>query len=61
MPKIHYLTQASARPPTFVFFTNRRSEKFHFSFERFLVNELRRAFDFEGTPIVIKTKRKSRG
>jgi GTPase len=61
MPKIHYLTQASARPPTFVFFTNRRSEKFHFSFERFLINELRRAFDFEGTPIVIKTKRKSRG
>ncbi len=58
MPKIHYLTQPSVRPPTFVFFTNRRSEKLHFSFERFLANELRRAFDFEGTPIVIKTKRK---
>lgn len=57
MPKIHYVTQPSARPPTFVFFTN-GSQKFHFSFERFLANQLRRVFDFEGTPIVIKTKRK---
>jgi len=57
MPKIHYVTQPSARPPTFVFFTN-RTEKFHFAFERFLANQLRRAFDFEGTPIVIRTKRK---
>jgi GTP-binding protein len=48
------------RPPTFVFFTN-RIEKFHFSFERFLANQLRRVFDFEGTPIVIKNKRKRKG
>jgi GTP-binding protein len=60
MPKIHYVTQPSVRPPTFVFFTN-RAEKFHFSFERYLANQLRRAFDFEGTPIVIKNKRKSKG
>lgn len=55
--KIQFVTQPSVRPPTFVFFTN-RGEKFHFSFERFLINQLRRAFDFEGTPLVIKTKRK---
>jgi GTP-binding protein len=60
MPKIQYVTQPSVRPPTFVFFTN-RSEKLHFSLERFLANQLRRAFDFEGTPIVIKTKRKRKG
>jgi GTP-binding protein len=56
-PKIHYVTQPSIRPPTFVFFTS-RGEKFHFAFERFLANQLRRAFDFEGTPVVIKTKAK---
>ncbi|MCH8923214.1 MAG: NAD(P)-binding domain-containing protein [Planctomycetes bacterium] len=37
-----------------------RPEKFHFSFQRFLINQLRAAFDFEGTPIVVKSKRKSR-
>ncbi len=56
-PKISYVTQAAVRPPTFVFFTN-RAEKFHFAFERFLANQLRRAFDFEGTPLVVKSKRK---
>jgi GTP-binding protein len=60
MPNIHYVTQPSIRPPTFVFFTS-RALRFHFSFERFLANQLRQAFDFEGTPIVIKTKRKRRG
>jgi GTP-binding protein len=60
MPNIHYVTQPSIRPPTFVFFTS-RAVKFHFSFERFLANQLRQAFDFEGTPIVIKTKRKRKG
>jgi GTP-binding protein len=55
--KIGFVTQPAVRPPTFVFFTN-RGQKFHFSFERFLINQLRRAFDFEGTPLVIKTKRK---
>jgi GTP-binding protein len=56
-PKIYYVTQASVRPPTFVFFTS-SGEKFHFGFERFLVNQLRRAFDFEGTPLVIKCRPK---
>jgi GTP-binding protein len=54
--KIHYITQASMRPPTFIVFTDRQS--LHFSAERFLINRLREKFGFEGTPIVIKTKRR---
>ena len=53
--KVLYLTQAGVRPPTFVLFTN-RPEKLHFSFERFLENQIRRHFGFTGTPLVIKTK-----
>ncbi len=53
--KIKYITQASIRPPTFVAFTDR---PLHFSAERFLANQLRKRFGFEGTPIVIKTKRR---
>jgi GTP-binding protein len=55
--RIYYLTQASVRPPTFVVFTD-KGEKVHFSEERFLMNRLRERFGFEGTPIVIKTKRR---
>jgi GTPase len=55
-PRIRYLTQASVRPPTFVAFTD-RPEKLHFSAERYLVNRLREKFGFEGTPVVVKTKR----
>lgn len=58
-PKIRYVTQAGVAPPTFVFFIT-GDDKFHFSFERFLVNQLRAAFPFEGTPVVVKTKRKRR-
>jgi GTPase len=54
--KIHYMTQASIRPPTFIVFTDRPN--LHFSAERFLINRLREKFHFEGTPIVIKTKRR---
>ncbi len=53
--KLKYITQASIRPPTFVAFTDRA---LHFSTERFLANQLRKRFGFEGTPIVIKTKRR---
>jgi GTPase len=56
-PKIRYLTQASTRPPTFVVFTD-EARKLHFSAERFLANRLREKFEFEGTPLVIKTKRR---
>jgi GTP-binding protein len=55
--KIHYITQASVRPPTFVVFTDRPG-KLHFSAERFLINRLREKFGFEGTPIVIRTRRR---
>lgn len=55
--KIYYMTQASVRPPTFVVFTD-QADKLHFSAERFLINRLREQFGFEGTPIVIKTKRR---
>ena len=55
--RIYYITQASIRPPTFVVFTD-KAGKMHFSIERALVNKLREHFGFEGTPIVVKTKRR---
>jgi GTPase len=55
--RIYYMTQASVRPPTFIVFTD-KADKMHFSVERFLMNQLRAQFGFEGTPIVIKTKRR---
>ena len=48
--RILYATQTAVAPPTFVFFTN-VATSFHFSYERFLENQLREAFGFEGTPI----------
>ena len=53
--KILYMTQAAVAPPTFVLFTD-RAVKLHFSFQRFLENQIRRAFGFTGTPIWIKTR-----
>ncbi len=53
--RLYYVTQAGVAPPTFVAFTS-RSEKLHFSFERFLVNRIRERFGFTGTPIVIKSR-----
>ena len=53
--RIYYMTQASVAPPTFVLFTNRQV-KLHFSYERFLENQLRKAFGFVGTPIWIKNR-----
>jgi GTP-binding protein len=53
--KILYMTQATVAPPTFVLFTN-RAVKLHFSYQRFLENQIRRAFGFVGTPIWIKNK-----
>ncbi len=48
--KIFYITQASASPPTFILFTN-QTQRLHFSYERFLENQLRARFDFIGAPI----------
>ena len=55
--KIYYITQASVRPPTFIIFTD-KAEKMHFSLERFLMNRLRESFGFEGTPLVVRPKRR---
>jgi len=48
--RIHYVTQASVKPPTFVFFVN-DPELFHFSYQRYFENRFRAAFQFEGTPL----------
>src|ERR1051325_4119366 len=53
--KIYYMTQASVAPPTFILFTNRKV-KLHFSYVRFLENQIRAAFGFVGTPIWIKNR-----
>ena len=48
--KIYYMTQASTRPPTFVCFCN-KAELFHFSYQRYLENQIRSTFGLEGTPV----------
>ena len=48
--KIYYMTQATTKPPTFVVFVNDK-KLFHFSYERYLVNQLRKEFGMQGTPI----------
>ncbi len=53
--RIYYMTQAAVAPPTFVLFANRQI-KLHFSFERFLENQIREAFGFEGSPIWFKVR-----
>ena len=53
--RIYYMTQAAVAPPTFVLFTD-RGVKLHFSYERFIENQIRRAFGFMGSPIWIKSR-----
>ena len=53
--RIYYMTQAAVAPPTFILFTD-RDVKLHFSFERFLENQIRAAFGFEGSPIWFKVR-----
>jgi GTP-binding protein len=53
--RIYYMTQAGVAPPTFVLFTD-RAVKLHFSYERFLENQIRAEFGFLGTPIWIKSR-----
>ena len=57
--KIYYITQATVAPPTFVLFTN-QAKPLHFSYQRFLENRLRAAFDFTGTPIRFTQRLKKR-
>ncbi len=60
--KIYYMTQASTNPPTFVTFCN-RSDLFHFSYQRYLENQIRETFGLTGTPIkmVIRERGNDRG
>ena len=55
--KIFYMTQASTKPPTFVVFVNDK-KLFHFSYERYLVNQLRKEFVLTGTPIRVIVREK---
>jgi GTP-binding protein len=57
--RIMYATQKGVAPPTFVLFTNVATE-FHFSYERFLVNQLRESFGFIGTPIRLHVRRRQK-
>jgi GTP-binding protein len=53
--KVLYITQASVRPPSFILFTD-KAGPLHFSHERYLINQLRKRFGFEGTPIHLKIR-----
>ena len=55
--KILYVTQASTKPPTFIIFVNNK-DIFHFSYERYLVNHIRKEFKMTGTPIKIVAREK---
>jgi len=57
--KIYYMTQSGIKPPTFVIFVN-DIKLFHYSYERYLENQLRRGFGFEGTPIKFIHREKDR-
>ena len=56
--KIKYVTQTGSRPPTFTFFVN-DPKLVHFSYERYLVNQFRREYGFEGTPLRLRFRKKS--
>lgn len=58
--KIYYMTQASTRPPTFVFFVN-NAELFHFSYQRYLENQIREIFGLDGTPVRFIIRERSEG
>ena len=57
--RIYYMTQAAVAPPTFVLFTD-KDVKLHFSFERFLANQIRENFGFIGSPIWFKIKARNK-
>ncbi len=57
--RIYYMTQAQVAPPTFVLFTD-RDIKMHFSFERFLANQIRESFGFIGSPIWFKIRARNK-
>ncbi|MGI5966051.1 MULTISPECIES: ribosome biogenesis GTPase Der [Anaerotruncus] len=58
--RIFYCTQATTKPPTFVFFCNNK-ELFHFSYQRYLENQIRETFGLEGTPIRVIVRERGDG
>ena len=58
--KLYYMTQTGVRPPTFIIFCNDR-ELFHFSYQRYLENQLRSVFGLEGTPIRLIIRQRGEG
>ena len=58
--KFYYVTQTSVRPPTFVIFCN-RPDSVHFSYQRFLNNHFREAFDLQKTPVRLIFRERKRG
>lgn len=57
--KIYYMTQASTKPPTFVLFVN-RADLFHFSYQRYIENQIRTTFGLEGTPVRFVIRERNR-
>ena len=57
--KIYYCTQPTTRPPTFIFFCNDK-ELFHFSYQRYLENQIRETFGLEGTPIRVVVRERGK-
>jgi GTP-binding protein len=55
--KIYYMTQTGIRPPTFVLFCN-NAELFHFSYQRYIENQIRAVFGLEGTPVKLIIRQK---
>jgi len=53
--KIYYMTQASTKPPTFIAFVN-RADLFHFSYQRYIENQIRETFSLDATPIRLKVR-----
>lgn len=56
--KIYYMTQVGTKPPTFAIFCN-SAKLFHFSYQRYLENQIRKNFGFDGTPIIFKIREKT--
>ena len=58
--RIYYITQASTRPPTFVCFCN-RADLFHYSYQRYIENQIRSVFGLEGTPVRFVIRERGEG
>lgn len=57
--KIYYMTQPSTKPPTFVIFVN-RADLFHFSYQRYIENQIRQTFGLDGTPVRFVVRERNR-